>query len=95
VALDLSTKRELNSGFGNALETAVELAVTPAVFALIGWRLDVWLDTSPILLISLFAFVMGYVIWKHLTKYDAAMRRRESEIPGLRAHRSADREEAS
>ena len=48
---DLSTKRELHQGAGDALSTAFELAVTPAVFAFVGWRLDAWLGTSPLLLL--------------------------------------------
>jgi hypothetical protein len=56
---DLSTKRELNNGFGNALSTAVELAVTPAQMALIGWQLDRWLGTFPIVFLFLFAFTVA------------------------------------
>ena len=46
---DLSTKQDLNRGAGDALSTAFELAVTPAILALVGWRLDAWLGTSPAL----------------------------------------------
>src|SRR5918993_4109148 len=66
---DLSTKRELNNGFGNALTTAVELAVTPALMAFIGWRIDLRLGTSPLLLVFLFAFTLGYVAWREYTRY--------------------------
>jgi F0F1-type ATP synthase assembly protein I len=82
---DLSTKRELNRGAGDALATAFELAVTPAVLALVGWRLDIWLGTTPALLLALFLFTMGYEVWKHLTRYDAQMREQEAQVPGLTA----------
>ena len=59
---DLSAKRELNNGFGNALSTAVELAVTPAVMALIGWQIDRWLGTFPAFFLFLFVFTIGYVV---------------------------------
>ena len=80
---DLSTKRELNRGAGDALSTAVELAVTPVVLALVGWRLDAWLGTTPALLLALFLFTMGYEVWKHLSRYDAQMREQEARVPGL------------
>jgi F0F1-type ATP synthase assembly protein I len=85
---DLSAKRELNNGFGNALNAAVELAVTPFVFALIGWQIDRWLGTSPLFLLVLFAFTIGYVAWKQYTAYEATMRRQEQELLGPNRTRS-------
>lgn len=81
---DLPAKRELNRGFGDALATAFELAVTPAILALIGWRLDAWLGTMPVFLVALFAFTMSYEIWKLFRRYDAQMRDHEARVPGLR-----------
>ncbi len=77
---DLSAKRELNNGFGNALSSAVELAVTPALMALIGWQLDRWLGTSPLLFLFLFAFTIGYVAWRQYTAYQAKMSQHEHEL---------------
>jgi F0F1-type ATP synthase assembly protein I len=79
---DLSAKRELNNGFGNALSTAVELAVTPALCALLGWQLDRWLGTSPLLLLFLFVFTVGYVSWREYTRYNAKMREQERSLLG-------------
>ncbi len=79
---DLSAKRELNNGFGNALSTAVELAVTPALMALIGWQIDRWLDTSPIVFLFLFAFTILYVSWREYARYTARMREQEHELLG-------------
>lgn len=84
---DLSAKRELNNGFGNALTTAVELAVTPAIFALLGWRIDEWLGTSPLFLLFLFLFTFGYVAWRQYTTYEARMRRQEQELLGPKCDR--------
>jgi F0F1-type ATP synthase assembly protein I len=81
--VDLSARRELNRGFGDALSMAVELAVTPALFALLGWRLDAWLGTAPLLLLVLFVFTVCYEIWKLFMRYDAKMRREEARVPGL------------
>lgn len=79
---DLSAKRELNNGFGNALSSAVELAVTPALFALLGWRIDRWLGTAPLFLLFLFLFTLGYVMWRQHTAYEATMRRQEQDLLG-------------
>ena len=80
---DLSARRELNRSAGDALSTAFELAVTPALLAVIGWRLDAWLGTSPLLLLVLFLFTVGYEVWKHLARYDARMREQEAQVSGL------------
>ena len=77
---DLSAKRELNNGFGNALSTAVELAVTPALMALVGWQIDRWLGTSPLVFLFLFAFTIAYVSWREYTRYTARMNRQEHEL---------------
>lgn len=79
---DLSAKRELNNGFGNALSSAVELAVTPALCALLGWQIDRWLGTSPLFLLFLFVFTIGYVSWREYTAYTAKMSRQEQELLG-------------
>ena len=80
---DPTARRELNRSAGDALSTAFELAVTPTLMALIGWRLDAWLGSSPLLLLVLFLFTMGYEIWKHFARYDARMREQEAQVPGL------------
>ena len=86
---DLSAKRELNNGFGNALTTAVELAVTPALMALLGWQLDRWLGTSPLLFLVLFVFTVGYVSWREYTAYAAKMDRQQRELLGHQDDRSS------
>jgi len=84
---DLSTKRELNNGFGNALSTAVELAVTPAMMALVGWQIDRWLGTSPFVFLFLFAFTVGYVSWREYTRYQSKMARQEQQLLGPKPDR--------
>jgi F0F1-type ATP synthase assembly protein I len=62
---------------------AVELAVTPAIFALIGWWLDARWGTTPLFLVVLFVFTMSYQIWKLFRSYDARMRREEAKVAGM------------
>jgi F0F1-type ATP synthase assembly protein I len=80
----LAEKRELNNGFGESLAAAFELAVTSAIFAFLGWRLDEWLGTTPLFLIALFLFTVSYESWKLYRRYDADMRKHESELLGPR-----------
>ena len=84
---DLSARRELNRGAGDALSSAFALAVTPALFGFIGWRLDVWLGTTPLLLLFLFLLTVGYEIWKLFVRYDAQMRDHEAQLIGRRPER--------
>ena len=86
---DLSAKRELNKGFGNALSTAVELAVTPALMALVGWQADRWLGTSPLLLVFLFVFTVVYVSWREYTRYQARMAEQEQQLLSPKPRRGA------
>ncbi len=84
---DLSAKRELNNGFGNALTTAVELAVTPALMALVGWQIDRWLGTSPLVFLFLFVFTFGYCAWREYTRYTAKMDSQQRELLGASGDR--------
>jgi F0F1-type ATP synthase assembly protein I len=78
----LAEKQELNNGFGNALATAFELALTTSIFAVIGWRIDVWLGTTPLFLLVLLVFTAVYEFWKLYRSYDGEMRRHETELFG-------------
>ena len=46
---DLRARQDLNRGFSDALGRGVDLALTPVVFGALGWLLDRWLGTSPLL----------------------------------------------
>ena len=72
------------NGFGDGLARAFELAVTPAIFGLIGYGLDRWLGIVPVLTIvlSMVALVVkGYVM---IVEYDQSMRRLEADKPWAR-----------
>ena len=88
--MNLQEKRELNTGFGDALARAFELVVTPGVFALLGWLIDRQLGTTPIFAFVFFFLVLGYVIWKLWMGYEADMQRHER---GLGVGKATDRVE--
>jgi F0F1-type ATP synthase assembly protein I len=80
--VDLHAKRELNNGFGNALARAVELTVSPVIFGFFGYLIDGWFGTRPIVMVFLFVFTFGYLLWRQLTNYDAAMKQEERKLFG-------------
>lgn len=80
----LIERQELYNGFGNGLALAFELAVTPAIFGLIGYGLDRWLGTLPVFTITLvLACVVGLGV-RQFYGYDAQMKVHEAAGPWAR-----------
>jgi F0F1-type ATP synthase assembly protein I len=52
-------QRAVNNAFGEALAYAFEFAATVLVFSGIGWLLDRWLGTEPILIVVL--SLLGFI----------------------------------
>lgn len=82
--MDLSERRELNNGFGNALGRAVELTVSPVIFGLLGFLIDGRLGTRPVFMIFLFLFTFGYLFWKQSKHYGEQMDEEQRKITGPR-----------
>ena len=78
--MNLDAKRELNTGFGDALARAFELVATPGFFGVLGWLLDRRLGTTPLFAMLFFLIVLGYVMWKMWSGYEASMRRHEHRL---------------
>ena len=77
--MDLRDRQELYNGFGDGLARAFELAVTPAVFGLLGWGIDSVVGTFPLftILLALFAVSgVGYMAW---VRYEQDMQRHEAD----------------
>jgi len=85
--LNLSERRELNNGFGEALSRAFEIAVTPAIFGVGGYLLDRKLGVVPLFTLVFSLFVIGYILWKYWKVYEADMARHEQALPSRRASR--------
>lgn len=77
---DLRARRELNTGFANALTRAVEFAATTAIFCGLGWLVDRWLGTAPVFLIVLTLLGLVGQFLRFWYAYDAEMRRHEDEL---------------
>ena len=94
--MDLRARRELNNGFGDALSRAFELAVTPAIFGVLGWFLDRWVGTTPLftIMFTLFAVAgVGYMTW---FRYEEEMKQHEADaVWNRRQARGSDNRAAS
>ena len=80
----LTERRELYRGFGDTLALAFELAVTPVIFGLMGYGLDRWLDTMPILTIVFVLLCIVGLSARLWYGYDAQMRVHEANGPWAR-----------
>lgn len=74
----------LYNGFANALATAVEMVLTPALFLLAGWWLDSRLGTTPVLAVVFAVFAFAGVIVKVYYTYRAEIARQEEGKPWTR-----------
>jgi F0F1-type ATP synthase assembly protein I len=83
--MDLSTRRELNKGFGDTLNRSFEFVVVALMFLGAGWLVDRWLGTDPVFLVVF--VIVGFIgqgarMWY---RYDAEMRAHESKMADKRA----------
>lgn len=72
--------RELTDGPGDQLAAAFELVATPALFGLLGWAIDGWLGTRPLVAVLSATFVAAYCIWKVVYVYRVRTDRQLEEM---------------
>ena len=72
------------NGSEDGLAKAIEIVVTPAIFAVVGFGLDRWLDTGPWLAISfgMVAFVLKLLVEWY--RYAQRMQMHEEEMAASR-----------
>ena len=75
-------RQELWQGFGNAMSRAVELVLTPLLFALLGLLVDRWLGTGHILTVVLGAVALTGLSIRMYYGYRETMRAHEARLPG-------------
>jgi putative F0F1-ATPase subunit (Ca2+/Mg2+ transporter) len=85
VRVDLRDRQALNNGFGNALALAVEIVVTPLLFALGGWLIDRWLGTGPLFALAFGVFAAAGVAVRLYYQYRDDMAREEEGKPWTRS----------
>ena len=81
---ELTARRDLYQGFGNALAQAVELVGAPLIFGAIGFLLDRWLGWFPILTAVLGLYGIVGAALRTYYAYVAKMRREEEGQPWRR-----------
>ena len=78
---DLRAKQQLNRGYSDGMARGIEIVVTPLIFGGIGWLLDGWLGTGPVL-----AIVFGiFGVAGHLRQAEARLRPRHDRRRGRQA----------
>jgi F0F1-type ATP synthase assembly protein I len=80
----LTQRRELYQGFGDTLAVAFELAFTPVIIGLMGYGLDRWLGTLPVLTIIFVVMAVVGLSVRMYYGYDARMRVHEANGPWAR-----------
>ena len=79
--MDVSEKRELYSGFSDALARAVEMAGIPVLFGLFGRWLDTRFDTAPIFLVAFLVFAFVGLGVRSFYAYRTRMESLEANAP--------------
>jgi F0F1-type ATP synthase assembly protein I len=75
-----SERRALNKGFGDGMSRSVELALTPVIFGGLGWLIDRWLGTFPMVLLVFVVFAFAGMFVRMWIGYDNEMRRHENKL---------------
>ena len=87
--VDLQERNSIYNGASGAFSRAVEMVVTPLIFGFLGYRLDLWIGTTPAFTLVLSVFCLGYITWKTCVSYSAEMVRLEAELRATRTRRPA------
>jgi F0F1-type ATP synthase assembly protein I len=80
-------RRSLNNAFGEALAYAFEFAVTPVLFAGLGWLIDQWLGTAPVFTVVLAGFGFVGVCVRTAYRYMEKVKLDEEGKPWTRRRR--------
>jgi F0F1-type ATP synthase assembly protein I len=83
--VELRDRQATYNGFGNALSQAVEIVVTPLLFALGGFLIDRAAGTAPVFALALGAFALAGVAVRMYFQYRDAMAREEEGKPWTRS----------
>lgn len=83
---DLRAKQQLNRGYSDGMSRGIEIVATPLVFGVIGWLLDNWLGTGPILAIGFGVFGVVGIFAKLKLGYDQQMLEAEAGKPWTRSN---------
>ena len=77
--MDVAARRELNNGFGDTMARSFEFAVTPVIFAGIGYVIDRIVGTTLVFTIGLLVFALAGVLIRWYYDYDLKIKKVEEE----------------
>ena len=89
--MDLRERREISNGVGDGFARAFEMALTPAVFGVLGFLLDRWLGTLPWFTVVFTAAALAGTVYMTWFRYDLEMREHERRTAERRAAERASR----
>jgi F0F1-type ATP synthase assembly protein I len=81
---DLRAKQQLNRGYSDGLARGMEVVATPLLLGTLGWLLDGWIGTSPILALVFGSFGAAGIFVKLKLGYDKQMDQAEAGKPWKR-----------
>lgn len=87
--------KSLASGSSDSLGRGMDMALTLAVFLVLGWLLDNWLGTTPLFMIVLTVVSAAGQFLRMKYTYDAQMERLEAERLAGRQSGAAPMEDAA
>lgn len=82
---ELATQRQINRGYDDGLARSVEFVLTPLFLGAVGFGLDAWLGTRPLLAIALGLLGAVGIFVKMWLGYDREMRRHEADASWRRS----------
>lgn len=82
---DLAAQRQINRGYNDGFARSVEFVLTPLFLGAIGFGLDAWLGTRPLLAIVLGLLGVVGVFVKMWLGYDREMQRHEADASWRRS----------
>jgi F0F1-type ATP synthase assembly protein I len=85
--VELRDRQSTWNGFSDALAMSVEFVATPLLFALLGYGLDRWFGTGPVLAIAFGLFGLVGTVLRTYYWYQSEMRREEEGKPWTRSRR--------
>jgi len=71
--MDVAARRDLNNGFGNTLARSFEFAVTPTLFAAVGYYIDSRVGTTLVFTILLLVLALAGTIIRWYYDYSMQM----------------------
>jgi hypothetical protein len=79
--LDPLDRRDLYNGFGDTLARAIEFAVAPVIFALVGAALDRRFDLTPVLTVAFLVLALVGTFVRTWCGYVETMKSEEAKGP--------------